>query len=242
MDDTDPRTNAQPPGDMRTFLRVLTQRWPPATWLEVRPLPPRRRGLPRDMFQLAHLGAAERLLSSCADFGQAAMVGVNPRHERILRSGGGGASNIAAVCAIVVDVDASTKRTNKRARRTTYDDCLAQLAELETRFGLRPTMLVRSGDSGVHGYFLLREPAAGPQQFARVRHIAGSLEAVLDSDPVADPARVLRVPGVQTYKNGVPRNPASIEGVDPSRVFALEDFAGPLCQRSCRIPWGCSRG
>src|SRR5438132_3462296 len=84
-----------------------------------------------------------------------------------------------------------------------------------------PSIVVHSG-GGLHVYWLLKEaiPADGRLR-SWLRRLALTLKADLAS---AEPARVLRLPGTLKYKYDPPR-PVTFEMLEPSRRYALADFA-----------------
>lgn len=85
----------------------------------------------------------------------------------------------------------------------------------------RPSILIDSG-RGYHAFWLLREavPAADVRAYNR------RMALRLGSDStVANPARVLRLPGSLHVKDAANPRPVAIVGWHPERVYILADFA-----------------
>jgi len=107
----------------------------------------------------------------------------------------------------------------------TRESRLAQLGGLPCP----PSMVVGSG-SGFHAYWLLEEPARSPEEMGRAELAMRLLAAGLDSDPVHDRSRILRVPGTLNHKIGEPR-PVTLEVFEPDRRYTLArllEMAGSL--------------
>jgi hypothetical protein len=85
--------------------------------------------------------------------------------------------------------------------------------------GCRPSMLVWTG-GGFHAYWLLVRPAESPQALEQAELIMRLLAAGLDSDPVYDRSRILRVPGTFNHKYSEPRS-VDMELYEPERRYEL---------------------
>jgi hypothetical protein len=101
-----------------------------------------------------------------------------------------------------------------------------QLAVAEARlaaFPLPPSIVIRSG-GGLHGYWLLREPANVQAEQVRIYSYLRRLALALDGDrAAAEPARVLRLPGTRNQKY-TPARAVTIHTFEPSRRYNLSEF------------------
>ncbi|HVF00289.1 MAG TPA: primase C-terminal domain-containing protein [Rubrobacteraceae bacterium] len=82
-----------------------------------------------------------------------------------------------------------------------------------------PSIVVWSG-GGYHVYWLLWEPAEGPETMDQAELIMQRLAKGLDGDPVHDRSRILRVPGTKNFKYREPRS-VEIEALYPDRRYEL---------------------
>ena len=128
------------------------------------------------------------------------------------RLGGDGTKKgVCRVSALWADADAKDGHTREGRLR--------QLSALPCR----PSMLVWTG-GGWHAYWLLAEPAGCPEEMDRAETVMRRLHTGLDSDPVHDRSRVLRVPGTLNHKYVDPR-PVALEHLDPAPRCGLERLA-----------------
>lgn len=102
----------------------------------------------------------------------------------------------------------------------TRESRFKQLMELSHH----PPILVWTG-GGWHAYWLLREPAKGPDELARAELIMRRIAEGLEGDPVYDRSRIMRVPGTHNFKYGEPR-PVVMERCDPDLRYRLEELEG----------------
>jgi Primase C terminal 1 (PriCT-1) len=100
----------------------------------------------------------------------------------------------------------------------THTSRIKQLMELPHHHSI----LVWTG-RGWHAYWLLQEPAEGPDELDRAEYIMRRIAESLQGDPVHDRSRILRVPGTFNWKYGEPR-PVVIEHYHPDRRFGLEEL------------------
>lgn len=137
-------------------------------------------------------------------------VGVATRRDA--RSGE--LQNCQRLGALFADIDFKT---------TPENDARARLS----RSLLPPSAIVQSG-GGLHVYYFLREPAALPDEAARVKGLLRRLALYLGGDlAAAEPARILRVPGTENYRYE-PSRLVRLERCDGTRRFNLDDFDGWL--------------
>ena len=129
-------------------------------------------------------------------------VGVAARHGE-----DGTKKGVCRMAAVWADLDAKDGHTREGR--------LAQIDELPCR----PSMIVWTG-GGFHAYWPLEEPAGSPRDMDRAELAMRRLAAGLDSDPVYDRSRILRVPGTYNHKYGEPR-PVTLEVFEPGRRYAL---------------------
>jgi hypothetical protein len=100
----------------------------------------------------------------------------------------------------------------------TYTSRIEQLTELTYHHSI----LVWTG-GGWHAYWLLRDPAEGPDELDRAEYAMRRIAEGLQGDPVHDRSRILRVPGTFNWKSGEPR-PVVIEDYYPDRRNGLEEL------------------
>jgi hypothetical protein len=113
---------------------------------------------------------------------------------------------------------------------TRYTSFVADLDDVEGSWaevvalaeaGLPPSACVRTR-RGVHLYWLLKEPEpADPDGLARSR--MQTLQAALGSDPVHDPARILRLPGTVCWKDAL-QSTMYLAWFDAGRRFSSEEI------------------
>jgi hypothetical protein len=100
----------------------------------------------------------------------------------------------------------------------THTSRIEQLTELPHHHSI----LVWTG-RGWHAYWLLREPAEGPDELDRAEYAMRRIAEGLQGDPVHDRSRILRVPGTFNWKSGEPR-PVVMEHHYPDRRYGLEEL------------------
>ena len=100
----------------------------------------------------------------------------------------------------------------------THTSRIEQLTELPHHHSI----LVWTG-GGWHAYWLLRDPAEGPDELDRTEYVMRRIAEGLQGDPVHDRSRILRVPGTFNWKSGEPR-PVVIEHYYPDRRYELEEL------------------
>jgi hypothetical protein len=100
----------------------------------------------------------------------------------------------------------------------THTSRIEQLTELPHHHSI----LVWTG-GGWHAYWLLRDPAEGPDELDRAEYVMRRIAEGLQGDPVHDHSRILRVPGTFNWKSGEPR-PVVIEHYYPDRRYELEEL------------------
>jgi hypothetical protein len=83
-------------------------------------------------------------------------------------------------------------------------------------------MFVWSG-GGWHSYWLLKEPAEGPEELEKAELIMQRLAEGLDGDPVHDRSRIMRMPGTFNHKYGEPRR-ARLEHCDSELRYGLDQL------------------
>lgn len=92
------------------------------------------------------------------------------------------------------------------------------------QFKLKPSIVVKTG-GGIHVYWLLKEAALGAELHT-VKRINKALIKHFSTDPVADLARILRIPGFPPFLNlkYSPHRPVEVSWWRPEHVYALKDF------------------
>lgn len=93
--------------------------------------------------------------------------------------------------------------------------------KLLSEFPLKPSIVVSTG-GGVNVYWLLKEPAVGAEMFS-VKKTAKAVGKYFNGDPVADLARVLRLPGSVNHNTETPVQ-AVVSFWHPQNVYTLLDF------------------
>ena len=139
-------------------------------------------------------------------------VGVAPRLGE-----DGTKEGVARLQVVWADLDAKDGYTR--------DSRIRQMSDLP----LQPAIIVESG-GGWHAYFLLKEPAEGPEEMRRAEDVMRRMATKLGGDPVHDRSRILRVPGTYNWKYGEPR-PVVMERFDPDLRYELgelEEMVGSL--------------
>jgi hypothetical protein len=104
-------------------------------------------------------------------------VGVAPRLGE-----NGTKAGVSRLQALWADLDARDGYTR--------DNRFKQLLELP----YHPSIVVSTG-GGLHAYWLLREPAEGPDELDRAEYVMRQVAKGLGGDPVHDRSRIMRAPG-----------------------------------------------
>ncbi len=124
---------------------------------------------------------------------------------------------VCSVPALWADLDAKDGHTREgRLRRLLDLPC-------------HPSMLVWTG-GGWHAFWLLAKPAESTEEMDQAESVMRRLAAGLDSDPVHDRSRIMRVPGTRNHKYGEPRL-VVMERHRPDRRYdlsRLDDMAASL--------------
>lgn len=188
------------PGDAERYFALLHHGLGAEERIEVRHRPASPDGRMRRAFLVDAREAARLAVRLGAE--NDVYVGVAAR-----RGEDGTKKGVCRAPALWADLDAKDGHTREGR--------LAQLDGLPCR----PSMVVGSG-SGFHAYWLLEEPAESPEEMDRAELAMRLLAAGLDSDPVHDRSRILRVPGTYNHKTGEPR-PVTLEVFEPGRQYAL---------------------
>jgi hypothetical protein len=178
------------PVETLAFLRALFAFAPPRSLIEVRTMRPDGKPGPREWFPVEDPEAAARFAADRDAKGLTVYHGCAPRIRR-----GGGAEDVAAICALVADVDAGDGKPH-----ATKAEALAAVNRLAL-VGLAPSLLVDSG-GGLHAYYLLDEPAE-PEDFPEARAIMQRIALALGSpgrplDAIDDPPASCDHPGPRT--------------------------------------------
>lgn len=122
----------------------------------------------------------------------------------------GTAGNCAELWTLYIDVDFA------HVAEATARDRLA-------RFPIPPAAIVETG-GGLHSYWALRDPFVLPDEAEAAASALRRLAAHFNSDPaVAEPARVLRIPGTTNRKYQPPRAVALV-ALDPDRRVNLSEI------------------
>lgn len=119
----------------------------------------------------------------------------------------------AGVCrtrALWADLDAKDGHTRQSR--------LKQLLDLPCH----PSMLVWTG-GGWHAYWLLVRPAEIPEELDYTELVMRRIAVGLDSDPVHDRSRIMRVPGTFNYKYGE-WHPVKLELYEPERRYEFDQL------------------
>jgi hypothetical protein len=85
-----------------------------------------------------------------------------------------------------------------------------------------PSIVVSTG-GGLHVYWLLQEPAEGPDELNHAELIMRLVSKGLGGDPVHDRSRIMRVPGTFNHKYGEPL-PVRLENDVPGLRYGLEEL------------------
>jgi hypothetical protein len=124
---------------------------------------------------------------------------------------GGSLEHCQHLGALFVDVDLKDGRTLADARQTLAACPLA------------PSIVIQSG-GGLHCYWLLREPVDVQDDPAGLTHTLRRLATLVQGDlAAAEPARILRVPGMFNHKY-TPARPVAIEAFEPDQRINISDF------------------
>ena len=137
--------------------------------------------------------------------------GVGVRKENLGKWERGGNDDIIGIPAIWVDIDIADKDAHKKKA---LPPTLKDAVNLVNQFPLEPSALVHSG-YGLHVYWIFKElwEFDSPEEREEAAVLLKKLEQTIRSyamkngwniDPVADLARVLRVPGTLNHKKDFP--------------------------------------
>ena len=185
--------------DAGQFLKLLHHSLGGDQRIEIRHMPPGGGGPMRRTFFSDPVEAAHY---SVLQEGDEVYAGVAPRLGEV-----GTKSGIACLSALWGDFDAKGAHT--------AEGRLQQIKALP----YHPSIVVWSG-GGYHVYWLLREPAEGPEKMDQAERVMQRLAKGLDGDPVHDRTRILRVPGTKNFKHREPRS-VEIEALYPDRRYEL---------------------
>jgi hypothetical protein len=130
----------------------------------------------------------------------------------VRRGEDGTKTGVCRISALWADLDAKDGYTRESR--------LKQLADLP----YHPSVMVWTG-GGWHAYWLLKKPAESPEELDLAELVMRHLAKGLDSDPVHDLSRIMRVPGTSNHKYGKPR-PVELEHLDPDCRYDLGDLQG----------------
>ena len=119
-------------------------------------------------------------------------------------------AGVCSAAAVWADLDAKDGHT----REGRFEQLLA--------LPHHPSSLVWTG-GGWHAYWLLKTAAEGPEDLDRAELLMRRLAAGLDSDPVHDRGRILRVPGTFNHKYGEPR-PVVLERLYSGLRYGLDQL------------------
>jgi len=119
-------------------------------------------------------------------------------------------ASITRLRALWADLDVKAGYTHKSR--------IEQLMELPHHHSI----LVWTG-GGWHAYWLLQEPAEGPNEQDLAEYVMRRIAEGLQGDPVHDRSRILRVPGTFNWKSGGLR-PVVIEHYYPDLRYGLEEL------------------
>jgi hypothetical protein len=100
----------------------------------------------------------------------------------------------------------------------TYESRLSQLIGLPHH----PSMVVWTG-GGFHIYWLLTGSAESPEELDLAELVMRRIATGLQSDPVHDRSRIMRVPGSLNHKYGEPRS-VKLEHYEPHRRYDLVEL------------------
>jgi hypothetical protein len=182
------------------------------TWIEVRVITEKNQTTPREKSRVvarrfydslsAQLAALPELMLLGEHERAGVFIGVLPRREK----NKGKAIDTASGRVAWIDIDFKDFQGGEEEARA-----------LLAKFGLQPTLIVRSGH-GIHCYWLLTETLRS----ADLADLSKLLAAALGGDHAFDAARLLRLPG--TYNRKDPSAPilTTIELLDPERVCTAE--------------------
>ena len=132
-------------------------------------------------------------------------AGVATRRGRI-----GTREGVGRMWAIWSDLDAKGGHTRESR--------LEQLRALPC-----PPSIVVSTGGGLHIYHLLRRPAESSDEMHHAELVMKRMSIGLDSDPVYDRSRIMRVPATYNRKRGEPR-PVELELFEPARRYNLDQL------------------
>jgi len=140
--------------------------------------------------------------------------GVHPR-----RKPRGTADSVATLVGVFVDIDCGPGKPYP-----TSENATDRLAHLVSNGEVPPPSAVVASGTGVHVYWLLKEPVAmkNAEEYDAVMH---GLANLLDGDhAVCDVGRVMRLPGTTNYKDPDTRRECSIEEWNLQRRYPLSEF------------------
>lgn len=193
--------------DPHLFILLLFQHLPPGC-IEIRVIEDKKEGavIDRRWYESAQdlVDALPELNSLSEAKAAGVFFGVLPRKE----AGRGKSEDTLPGAAAWVDIDFRD-----------FKDGDGEGRRILGAFPLPPSIVVLSGH-GVHGYWLMREPT----EPSVLSSISKRLAAALGGDHVADPARLMRLPGTWNRKNPSQPIPVVIEQFEPDRVYNPGDL------------------
>lgn len=120
----------------------------------------------------------------------------------------GRAENCDSMGALFADIDFA---------ESSEDDARSRLAA----FALPPSIVIHSG-GGLHAYFLMEQPLEVSGHIATLKTLLRRVAVAVGGDQVvAEPARVLRIPGTLNHKHS-PAVPVTVEVFEPSRRYSMD--------------------
>ncbi len=188
--------------EARPYLHTLFHKLGAQELIELRYKLPNARHMQREFF-----ADTEWAMRLAIRLGQShdMYVGVAPRLGRV-----GTKDGVRRLFGIWGDLDVKGEHTSETR--------LEQLNSLSCP----PSMLVWSG-GGYHPYWMLMEPARGPEELIRAEKIMERIAAGLDGDAVYDRSRILRIPGTLNHKQDEPR-PVRLVHHDPKQLYTLDQL------------------
>ena len=143
--------------------------------------------------------------------------GVGLRERNLGKWKRGNSETVTTIPALWVDIDIAGESHKKTSLPPTLDAAMKLIKE----FPLLPSALIHSG-YGLHGYWILKEPweFESSEERQEAQLLLKSLEQTIryyagqkgwDIDPIADLARVLRIPGTYNHKQKEPKEVEVLE-------------------------------
>jgi hypothetical protein len=185
-----------------TTINLLHEEPTTMAMIEMTALKPRRK--PEKFYHVnAQFCAEWALEKNTAKY--SVFVNVNPRKAMAAFD-----SDVAYTTALALDL---------QPEKVDIDGVIARIGS----FGIPPTALANSGH-GAHGYLKLTEPCDP----ILARTVATRLCTATGSDPIFNPARIMRLPGSVNWKSVSEPRLCFLVDLQPQRLYTLDQITAAL--------------